>query len=123
MEKTVSNQSKGNRAASNPEKWRRAEKHFRIKVIINAVLVILGSVFIAFFLLQMRGHLILEKQRDSCKSAFENAILLLRQLYITEICLPKTPAAALSSVADATASPPSSALHLTFYPAPLIGTI
>ena len=49
--------------------------------------------------------------------------LLLRQLYITVICLSKAPAAVLSSVADATASPPSSALHLTLYPAHLIGNI
>ena len=49
--------------------------------------------------------------------------LLLRQLYITVICLSKAPAAVLSSVTDAAASPPSSALHPTLYPAHLIGNI
>ena len=38
------------------------------------------------------------------------SMLLLRQLYITVICLSKAPAAVLSSVADATASPPSASL-------------
>ena len=56
-----------------PEERRRAEKHFRVKVAINVVLVILGSVFIALFLLGMRSHLVLENQRNSCKSALVTA--------------------------------------------------
>ena len=62
------------RAVSNPEVRLRAERHFRIKVAINAVLVVLGSVFIGLFLLQMQNHLALAKQRQASEAALDAAL-------------------------------------------------
>lgn len=68
------NPNKENPSALSQDRRRRAERHFRIKVVINVILVLLGSAFIALFLSQMQNRTALEKQRTASGLTLESAL-------------------------------------------------